>query len=259
MESTGMQRGRAAEPASPWRLAPSPDVVPAAAVCASLIVRARSSLPATALFPGIPLPADLERAASSRQIHYLAGRYCACRALAQLGAGAGTLDRTVPGPPAWPADVVGSITHSGDFVSAAVAWKDEVRSIGIDSERVMPADTARRVRSIVASRDEIAAARERASADDSLTVTLVFSIKESLFKCLYPLVGRRFGYGDARVTALDTAAGRFRVRLTVPLEPFRQGAEWEGRLDIGTTLVHTGLALLARPAESRVGCRSDGE
>jgi len=108
---------------------------------------------------------------------------------------------------------------------------------------VMAADRAQRVRSIVASRDEIAALRERAHADDSVAVTLVFSIKESLFKCLYPLVGHRFGYGDAHVTELDTTARRFRVRLAVPLGAFPRGAEWEGRFEIRGALVHTGLLL----------------
>ena len=48
---------------------------------------------------------------------------------------------------------------------------------------------------------------------------VVFSAKETLFKCLYAEVGRYFDFRDALVDALDAASGRFNVRLLVPLTP----------------------------------------
>jgi enterobactin synthetase component D len=254
IENTAVQRDRRPELDHLWRLVSNPNVLAGPAVSASLTLGPQLSSSPTELFPDIPLPGDLQHAVLSRQIHYLAGRYCAWRALVALGAAIapGDLKRTPMGSPAWPDDIVGSITHTGDFVSAAVGWKHEVSGIGIDAERVMAADSARRVRAIVASADEMAALRDCTDGNDCLAVTLVFSIKESLFKCLSPLVGRRFGYGDARVTELDTTARRGRIRLAVPLEPFPRGAEWEGGLEIGATLVHTGLLLLARSDEPHV-------
>jgi enterobactin synthetase component D len=248
MEPTGCDNALEEKPDVGWRLVRSPVVLPSCVVSASLTLTGR--LTAQQL-PGVRLPPELEGAAHHRKVHYAAGRYCAIQALRTLGMHGPPpgIGRTADGLPAWPDNVVGSITHTGDFVSAAVAWQHEARGIGIDSERLMPADTARRVRSIVATAQEIAAARDWTNADDSLAVTLVFSIKESLFKCLYPLAGCRFGYYDASVTDLQPTAGRFRVRLEVPLEPFRRGAEWEGRLEIGPTLVHTGLAMLAGSVE----------
>jgi enterobactin synthetase component D len=248
MKATGWDSALGEELDIGWRLVRSPVVLPSRAVSASLTLTAR---PGAREFPGVRLPPELERAVQTRRVHYAAGRYCAIQALTSLGVHGPPdgIGRTADGLPAWPDKVVGSITHTADFVSAAVAWKHNVHGIGIDSERLMSADAARRVRSIVATADEIAAARDRTNADDSLAVTLVFSIKESLFKCLYPLVGRRFGYYDAFVTDLQPTAGRFRVRLEVALEPFRRGAEWDGRLEIGPTLVHTGLAVLAGSVE----------
>ena len=51
-------------------------------------------------------------------------------------------------------------------------------------------------------------------------MTLTFSLKESLFKALYPLVGRRFYFEDAELLAWD-AEGRARLRLLCDLS-----AEW---------------------------------
>lgn len=44
-------------------------------------------------------------------------------------------------------------------------------------------------------------------------VTLVFSLKESLFKALYPLVRRRFYFPDARLIAWDAREGSVTIEL----------------------------------------------
>jgi 4'-phosphopantetheinyl transferase EntD len=58
---------------------------------------------------------------------------------------------------------------------------------------------------------------------------LVFSAKESLYKCLYPQVQRYFGFEAARVCAVDLARGTFVVRLEKDVHPFRRAqAQWTG-------------------------------
>ena len=39
--------------------------------------------------------------------------------------------------PIWPDRVVGSITHTGDFAAAAVAWAADIAGLGIDSEQAI--------------------------------------------------------------------------------------------------------------------------
>src|SRR5688500_4932672 len=70
--------------------------------------------------------------------HFDAGRRCASEAMARL---APTLaDVVVPrgehGQPLWPPGIVGSISHTGDVVWAAVARRRHAAGLGIDVERI---------------------------------------------------------------------------------------------------------------------------
>ena len=63
----------------------------------------------------------------------------------------------------------------------------------------------------------------------SLTTTLTFSLKESLFKALYPIVRKRFYFEHAELLEWS-ADGHARLRLLTDLSPqWRQGAELQGQ------------------------------
>lgn len=146
---------------------------------------------------GIPMPPGLERALAKRRAEYLAGRVCARAALRQatgLDAVPGTGDDRAP---RWPAGAVGAITHSHGEAAALTGDARQWRGLGLDRERwLAPARAAR-------LRDELLTPAERDTltglSEDALArrVTLTFSVKESLFKALYPLTGRRFYFQDA--------------------------------------------------------------
>jgi enterobactin synthetase component D len=73
---------------------------------------------------------------------------------------------------------------------------------------------------------------------------LVFSAKEAVFKCLYPIVGRYFGYEDVRVVSLVVDSGTFGVRLDTPLSSeFPAGTVLEGRYRQDRDFVHTAVCL----------------
>jgi 4'-phosphopantetheinyl transferase EntD len=55
--------------------------------------------------------------------------------------------------------------------------------------------------------------------DIASAVTAIFSAKESLFKCLRPLIDDFFDFSDARMIALDFAAKRGRLQLRRTLGP----------------------------------------
>jgi enterobactin synthetase component D len=62
-----------------------------------------------------------------------------------------------------------------------------------------------------------------------LAVTLTFSLKESLFKTLYPLTRRRFYFEHAEVLQWSPE-GLARLRLLIDLSPeWRHGVELEGQ------------------------------
>lgn len=192
----------------------------------------------------IPLPRELRRAARQRQTEFLAGRFAARAALA----GAGWPEPAEIGmsgdqSPSWPFGIVGSITHTRSYAAAAVANSHSVRAIGIDSEVKFDRATAREIRSLITSASEI----ERLSAElsEELSLSLIFSAKESLYKALAPLVGRFFDFTDAEVLAIYPSTRELRLTLGVDLnEEFKAGMEITVRYAI-SDLVHTAVELPA--------------
>jgi enterobactin synthetase component D len=142
------------------------------------------------------------------------------------------------------AGIVGSITHTQNFASAAVALTADARTIGIDSERIMDDATAESVMGSIAS------AREAAGGCPYLPYatygTLLFSAKESLFKCLYPLSGAMFSFNDAHFALVDGGRGLFELSLLRDLSAeFRAGTTLRGRYELDGRFVHTGVMLAA--------------
>jgi 4'-phosphopantetheinyl transferase EntD len=188
----------------------------------------------------------VERAVASRRAEFTTGRTCAREALATLGAPAEAVPVGEKRAPVWPAGVVGSITHTRGFRGAAVAWRAEVRSVGIDAEvhDALPDG----VLEAVSSSDEraelarLSAARPEVSWD-----RLLFSAKESVYKTWFPLTGRWLGFEDAElVPAVD---GTFRARLLVE-GPTVDGvvvSAFDGRWAVDGGILVTAIALAARP------------
>ena len=154
-------------------------------------------------YAGGPVPARLSDACLKRRREFVAGRQCAAEALQLLGAAGWSLEigTGTAGEPLWPEGYTGSITHTSTMAACAVAAVGRATSIGLDAEPMVDAARAARV-----SRAVLHACESRLKArglDSASLFTLMFSAKESLFKCLYPLVRRRFDYRDAAVRQID--------------------------------------------------------
>ena len=215
----------------------SPSVVPP--FVSSVTVRLNSTIT-----PSADVPPELCRAAPSRQREYAAGRYCAARAIERLQPSDVplTIGRGSAGEPRWPAGFTGSVTHTEGLASAAVARISDARSIGIDSEVRVDTWRAERIRPLVMQSGETGVGG--GALDDGTRVMLVFSAKEAVFKCLYPVVGRRFYYEDARIISADAATGVFVAELLTTLAPgFERGTVLQGRFEIDDRHVHTGVWL----------------
>lgn len=194
--------------------------------------------------------AAISRAAAARRREFVTGRACARRALGELGVEPVGIPPGPGGAPAWPAGVVGSLTHCEGLRAAAVARASQWRSLGIDAEPRAPLPDE--VASLVTSPQErrtLAVARADARTDartdtgtgtgartntgsgartgtgarsDARTDaaadipwdTVLFSGKEAVYKAWYPLTGRFLDYPDIH---LDVSAdGSFTARLLVP-------------------------------------------
>ena len=167
-----------------------------------------------------PAPATLAGATAKRRLEFRAGRACARRAIERIGftVAAGALARDVDGVPVWPDGVVGSITHAGRLATAAVAKASEAFGLGVDVEAVMSEQVAADIAGLIASEQESVFVTETLRLARLETLTLVFSIKESVFKAVYPPTRRHFDYLDCAVVGLDPDGRRFAVRFRPPFD-----------------------------------------
>ncbi|MBC8647945.1 4'-phosphopantetheinyl transferase superfamily protein [Pseudomonas sp. MTM4] len=186
--------------------------------------------------PGLLDPEDFTRwglpamaAVSKRQTEFLAGRICASEALRKVTGVPGIPAVSEDRSPCWPTGVVGSITHGAGWAAVVAARSDHWRGLGLDVEKLLPVTRADRLAGEILTPREL---QGYAALDDSqraLRVTLTFSIKESLFKALYPLVKTRFYFQEAELIHHD-ADGHARLRLLSDLsDEWKAGAELEGQ------------------------------
>jgi len=148
------------------------------------------------------LPQALRYATQKRQREFLAGRWCAEEALQCLGAGSTDVAMAKDRTPIWPVGVVGSITHTGDFAAAAVAWAADIAGLGIDSEQIIDPAAARDIADVCMV-DEAALFKPDDGRSFCEFCTFVFSAKEAVFKCLFPLTRKFLEFSDVRITSFD--------------------------------------------------------
>ena len=200
------------------------------------------------LYDPLDLPRELDQVSAARRAAFVAGRACARSALHRIA------PTRVPEPipigadraPVWPEGFIGAISHTDGFACAAVARTADASGVGLDSERIVPSEMTDAMQAQIATIGEIDALRARVNLDDRVLLTIIFSAKESLFKCLYPRVGRLFGFHAAAIVDISTGEASFRAELREPLGDWSRGAALEGRYLVGDGLVHTALTLPTR-------------
>src|SRR5450432_1156051 len=74
----------------------------------------------------------VSRAVDKRQAEFVAGRWCAHRALEEIGRPAEIIGIGPQGAPLWPAGATGSITHDSGLCVAVAARLANVNALGID-------------------------------------------------------------------------------------------------------------------------------
>ena len=180
----------------------------------------------------IEMPASIQRSVAKRQAEFLAGRLCARAALLHLDGTCATPAIGEDRAPVWPAHIAGAITHSNGRAGAVVALKSEWRGLGIDLENLLSDERARRLVKEILTPGEQRRMAEGCDEDVALVVTLTFSIKESLFKALFPLVGQRFYFEHAEVLSWSKD-GHVRLRLLTDLSTeWHHGKEIEGQFAV---------------------------
>jgi enterobactin synthetase component D len=221
-----------------------PEILPSYAVHVAAHIASSGLAEETAAHTGLAIPSELDGAVPSRRMEFVAGRACAQRALRTLLPGfSGTVPINPDRDPRWPAGIVGSLTHSGTIAAAAVARASDALGLGIDVEAIISPDTVKSVQRLIASAGEGPAPK---GYTDELYATLLFSAKEAVFKCLFPIARRPFFFEHARVDLLPATAA-FRTVLLIDLAPELPAHRilW-GRYAITDGHIYTAMALPAR-------------
>lgn len=185
---------------------------------------------------------SIKRSVAKRKSEYVAGRYLATIALQSLG----SKDTFVPTgddrSPVWPKLYAGSITHADGKAMCAVALRSKLNRVGLDLETVIEQAVASDIISSILVDSEL----DLVGPPSSINVdvfTIIFSAKESLFKCLYPEVKKYFDFKAARMIEVDFSTKTFQLELTETLTPFlRQGKKFEGLFDKNNNMVFTLIA-----------------
>ena len=168
------------------------------------------------------------RGVAKRQAEYLAGRLCAREALRRVSGQASVPAVGEDRAPQWPLGVAGSITHGDNWAAALVAPVNRWRGLGLDVERLLPVERAHRLQGEILTPAELQRLSDLDDETRATRISLTFSLKESLFKALYPLTLARFYFHDAELLEIDHDSAR--LRLLIDLHPdWREGAELDGQ------------------------------
>lgn len=171
------------------------------------------------------------RGVAKRQTEYLAGRLCARETLLTLTGVASVPTVGDDRAPQWPAAICGSITHGQGWAAAISAQHSDWRGLGIDAEKLLPEQRAERLSGEILTSSELHQLVGLSDEERAWRISLTFSLKESLFKALYPLTLKRFYFHDAELIACDNGrCGAARLRLLIDLsEQWSAGSEFDGQ------------------------------
>src|SRR4051812_5200900 len=158
--------------------------------------------------------AAVARAVDKRRREFTTVRACAREAMARLGVAPAPI---VPGPhgaPAWPAGVIGSMTHCHGYRASALALRRDVLTIGVDAEPHAALPDG--VLTSIALGGEVAALERLAVEHPEVAWDrLLFSAKESVYKAWFPLMGKWLDFSEAEITFMPETH-EFHARLLVP-------------------------------------------
>ena len=166
-------------------------------------------------FADTPVPdadligSELSAAASmsaERLAAFRLGRHCARMALKQQGLDNVELPLGSGRAPVWPPGFVGSISHTGSLALAAAAPSNVVSGLGIDVEEAGSLDLP--LLELICRPEEVAGLEEIGPPE--IAARLLFSAKESVYKCIWPCLRRYVDFLDVGIE-IDTHQHTYRI------------------------------------------------
>ena len=139
-----------------------------------------------------------------RRAEFTLGRICAHGALSRFCLESEPILRNPETrEPCWPDSVWGSITHSAGFAAVAVGLKKDIKGVGIDMES-LSRSVDFNIRRHVCVDSELEWLESLPTKQANRALRIIFSAKESIFKCLYPGTKTYLSFKDAAVSVNET-------------------------------------------------------
>jgi 4'-phosphopantetheinyl transferase EntD len=191
------------------------------------------------------LPADealsIANAVPRRRLEFATGRDCARRAMVALGHATASMPSRQDRVPIWPDGLVGNITHTDDWVAAAVARRDQgFAAIGIDLEpaAALPPD----LWASICAPEEQAKLALIHGMTPGLAARLAFCMKEAAFKCQYAISCAMLDFADLAID-VDAETGTFAATYRQVVPPFGIHDRLCGRFAISAEHVASAVVL----------------
>ncbi|MFI5157214.1 MAG: 4'-phosphopantetheinyl transferase [Sphingobacteriales bacterium] len=140
----------------------------------------------------------IESAIEKRKTEFSTGRFCAKKALENIGLFEKEILVGTNREPLWPEGILGSISHCDNFTGAVVGCTDKIVSIGIDIENI--GGIKSNVWDVIYTTSEQQFLTNTPTNKVDLFSTLIFSFKESLYKFQYPITGIYLDFKDVEIT-----------------------------------------------------------
>jgi len=166
----------------------------------------------------IHFPDSIRKAVPKRKAEFLAGRFCAKKALENVMKNPADVGIGDDRNPLWPDKVKGSISHCNTSAVAVVNNATDIGGIGIDIEHSISDTTIKNIRSQIVLQEEIKLFLH-SSLTETTIFTIIFSVKESFFKAAYPIVKRYFDFDAVTVLRIDPATRKILFKLNYDLHP----------------------------------------
>lgn len=184
----------------------------------------------------------IARAVAQRCREFAAGRILARGLLRDAGVEIDALLSDQDRVPTWPQAVVGSITHCNSLCAVAVASAAHADGVGLDVEPAVPVPEYLLPR--IVSDDERTRIDALSSALRPLGGLLVFSIKEAVYKAVYPRCRVYLDFHQVDV-AFESDDG-FVAEVRVPEATLPGHARLQGRFRIADGHVASAVMLPRR-------------
>lgn len=188
----------------------------------------------------------IAQAVVQRRREFALGRFCARKALQDLGFPSQAIPRNQDRSPQWPEGVVGSITHVAGYAAAATGFADQVAALGIDAERI--GQISEPLEHLIFDQEERTWLASRSRGARSALATVMFSAKEAYYKAWYPITERFLAFHEVRILIGKSDFVAFQPALGPP-DALTGGVM--GKFTVCQDLVVTCICLIDKGSERR--------